>query len=152
VILPSGAFYLIRSKHVCYSQDERAFARQGEHGPEWCKEHDEGAVEVFRTLHPPLKPRDHHWLTIPFDVWETEEDCKSGKPPVLQAEAQFGHHWHLEYANAGLGKKIISVIDSHYLGGRRGLLRDARWHSSNAVEDALGLLSHPQVKAIEVTL
>lgn len=126
--LPSGAYCLIRSKHVCQSQDVPS-----PNGP--------------APVPAGLKPHDHHWLTIMFDLWDSETDQLAGKRPVLTDEAQFGHR--LAAGHPNLGDFITETIDAHYRGGHRGNRCDPRWHPSNAVADVLGLLQHPHVQALK---
>jgi hypothetical protein len=130
MILPSGCYCLIRSKHVCASRDEP----HPEHG--------------FCDVPLPLNLGDHHWVTFHVEYWDSEDDQKDGKPPVLTTDVQFGHR--VVRSHADLASLIAKTIDSHYAGGQRGDTSDPRWHHTNAVEDVLGLLNHPHVAATEV--
>jgi hypothetical protein len=130
--LRSGGYCLIRSKHVCLTKDEPD--GQGR----------------FCVVSAPLAPGDHHWLTLVCDLWDSEEDCKAGRPPVLRVDPQFGHRFILDPVR-DVGGDILAVIDSHYKGGRRGPILDPARHPTKAVADTLGLLAHPHVQALEVT-
>ena len=146
--LPGGDYCVIRSKHVCAMRDKAAVVPVV---------HEDGSVTLetppggpFCDVPAPLNPGDHHWVTLLAQYWHSEADFKTGKPPVLTTDPQFGHRWILT-PGRNVAAEIADVLDSHYAGGRRGVRLDPARHPSKAVDDVLGLLKHPHVAAIEVT-
>jgi hypothetical protein len=131
MILPSGAYCVIRAKYVSATKDHPN--EQGQH------------VEVPA----PLQPGDHHWVTLIAEYWDSEADFLAKKPSVLLLDASFGHRQILQQSET-VATVVQKKLDSHYVGGDRG---SHHLHPGRAAkcDDVLGLLNHPHIQALQVT-